>query len=108
MTVNRYDYGAVYFVKRHYIFGANWRELNDNERSQLQSNSGVYITTVVDGTPAFVNDILPGDIIVKIDGQPVYGAQAASNLLTKKKGQSVNLAIIRNGNVIQKQVTLSQ
>ena len=64
MTVNRYDYGAAYFVKWRYILGAVWRDLTNEERTSLQSNSGIYITLVVDDTPAFRNDVLVEDIIV--------------------------------------------
>jgi hypothetical protein len=108
MTVNRYDFGAVYFVKITYAFGANWRELTNEERSALQSNSGVYITAVVNDTPAFRNDILAGDIITKIDGQPIYGEQAASDALAKKRGQTVKLTRFRNGQFMEKSVTLNQ
>lgn len=108
MTVNRYDYGAVYFVKRTYIFGANWRDLTNDERAALQSNSGVYITSVVNDTPAFRNDVLAGDIIVKIDGQTVYGQQAASDALTSKRGQDVNITIFRGGQFIEKTIKLAQ
>ena len=107
MTVNRYDYGAVYFVKLAYIFGANWRDLSNDERSALQSNSGVYITSVVNDTPAFRNDVLAGDIIVKIDGQTIYGQQAASDALRNKRGQVVSLTIFRNGQLIEKAVKLA-
>ena len=108
MTVNRYDYGAVYFVKRAYIFGANWRDLTNDERAALQSNSGVFITSVVNDTPAFRNDVLAGDIIVKIDGQTIYGQQAASDALKNKRGQEISLTIFRNGQIIEKTVKLAQ
>ncbi|MEO8804127.1 MAG: PDZ domain-containing protein [Rudaea sp.] len=108
VSTARYDYGAVYFVKRKYIFGANWRDLSDAERSTLQSNSGVYVTSVVNDTPAFRNDVLAGDIIVKIDGQAVYGTQAASEILHRKRGQPVELTIYRNGHVIDMSIKLSQ
>jgi hypothetical protein len=81
MTVNRYNYGAVYFIKRTYILGADLRDLTNEERAKLQSNSGLFVTAVVNDTPAFRNDVLAGDIIVKIDGQPIYGKQAASDEL---------------------------
>lgn len=108
MTVNRYDYGAVYFVKIKYIFGANWRALTNEERAALQSNSGVYITTVVNDTPAFVNDVLAGDILLKIDGQPIYGEQAASDAFAQKHGKAVTLTLSRNGKLLEKTVTLAQ
>jgi len=108
MTTRRYDYGAVYFVKRSYIFGANWRDLTNEERAALQSNSGVYIVSVVNDTPAFRSDVLAGDILVKIDGQVIYGQKAASDALSHKHGQDVALTLFRNGQFIEKTVRLAQ
>ena len=108
VTTDRYNYGAVYFVKRSYIFGANWRDLTNEERAALQSNSGVYITSVVNDTPAFRGDFLAGDILVKVDGQVIYGQQAASDALSHKRGQDAALTIYRNGQFIEKTVRLAQ
>ncbi len=108
MTVTRYDYRAVYFVKRTYVFGANWRDLTNDERAELQSNSGLLITAVVNDSPAFRNDVLAGDILVKIDGQPVYGQKAAFDAIRNKRGQEVTLTLYRSGRYIEKIVRLSQ
>ena len=108
MTTNRYNYGAVYFVKRKYSFGANWRDLNNQERAQIQSNSGVMIIVVVNDTPAFRNDVLVGDIVVKVNSQPIYGQQSMSDALSKYHGQEVVLTILRNGETIEKRVPLAR
>lgn len=108
MTTNRYNYGAVYFVKRSYALGVNLRDLTNEERATLQSNSGVYVTAVVNDTPAFRGDILAGDIIVKIDGQVVYGQKAVSDALAHKRGQNLTLTIFRNGRFIEKTISLPQ
>jgi S1-C subfamily serine protease len=106
MTVNRFDYGALYFVKRHYVFGVNFRDPSDDERRTLQSNKGVYVLTVVDGSPAFKADILSGDMIVAIDGVPVYGHQGCSDLLAQRRGRTVEVAILRGSQPITKSVAL--
>jgi hypothetical protein len=108
MTVNRYNYGAVYFVKQKFILGVHWRPLKNEERQMLQSNSGLYVDVVVNDTPAFRNDILPGDIIESVNGQRVYDAKAASNLLGQLKGQLVSISLYRDGHVITKAVQLNQ
>jgi hypothetical protein len=108
MTIDRYDHGEVYFVKRKYSFGANWRDLNNQEREQIQSNSVVLITVVVNDTPAFRNDILVGDIVTRFNGQSIYGGQAMSDGLKGKDGQEVVLTILRNGAVIEKHVILTK
>jgi len=106
VTVQRFDYGALYFVKRHYSFGVNFRNPTDEERRERQSNKGVYVTTVVSDTPAFRADILPGDIVVAIDGAPVYGEQGCSDLLQNKRGQTVNIEIVRGDHSLTKSVAM--
>lgn len=108
MTVHRYDYSALYFIKRHFILGANYRELNDEERRNLQSNKGVYVLAIVNGSAAYKGDVLVGDTIVAIDGQPVYGGQACTDLLEQKRGRTVELTIVRDGQTISKPVALAE
>lgn len=108
MTIHRFDYGALYLYKRHVIFGANYRDLNDSERQALQSNKGVYITSLINGTPAFRSDVLPGDIVVALDGQPVFGAQAFSDQLGTNRGRTVAVTIVRGGQTLSKSVALEQ
>jgi membrane-associated protease RseP (regulator of RpoE activity) len=108
MTVNRFDYDALYFIKQgHVMFGANCRDATDAEHRTLQSNRGAYVLWVVDGTPAFKSDVLAGDIIVAIDGSPVYGYQGYLDLLRQKRGQKVDVAIVRNGQAMTKSVLLN-
>ena len=105
-TINRYSYGAVYFIKRHNVLGVGDRETNDDERRALQSNKGVYITNVVDESPAERADILVGDIVIAVDGQPVFGVQGLNDLLGPKKGMTVTLTVERDGRAIEKAVQL--
>ena len=105
-TINRFDYGALYLVKRHIVFGVNTRALNDQERAALQSNKGIYVRSVVEGSPAFREDVLPGDVIVSIDGQPVF-AEGLSDLLRKSGGHKVDVSIVRNGTTLTKSVQLN-
>jgi hypothetical protein len=105
-TVNRYQYGAAYLVKWRYTLGVNYRDLSDPERKELQTNRGVYVTTIVDGTPAYASDILPGDVISAIDGLGIGGSANFSELLSARFGRTVELEIIRQGKTISKVVTL--
>jgi hypothetical protein len=104
ISVNRSDYGAVYFVKRKQHFGAFWRNLNDSERQQMQTNKGVVITLVVDGAPAYAADILVGDIITQVNGEPVTSQEALNQYLRARRGQAVLVDLVRNGNKLQKTV----
>jgi membrane-associated protease RseP (regulator of RpoE activity) len=107
VTVNRSDYGAVYFVKARIRLGAYWRDLNDAERRELQSNKGVVIRSIVDDSPAFQADILVGDIVISIDGIEVSGARSVNDLLRDRSGKMIELVILRGGQRINKQVQLN-
>ncbi len=106
MTVNRYEFGALYFVKRRYLLGANYRDLSDEERRQLQSNRGAYVISVIDDSPAYESDILPGDVIVALNGQAANGQDGLSDLVKASEGRAVELTIIRQGMRLTKSVAL--
>lgn len=108
VTINRTDYGAVYFIKKRWALGALWHPLTDAERQQLQSNKGIGIEAVVDDTPAFAADILAGDLLLSVDDDPVMGQESVNNLLWSKRGQRVTLTLYRHGQTLQKQLTLTR
>lgn len=107
-TVNRYNYGAMYFVKRHYILGVVGRDLSHDERRRLQTNRGLAVTIVVDGTPAYLNDILPGDVLISVNDVPIVGNSGFSNQMQHFRGQTVNLVAIRGADKITKKVSLGE
>jgi hypothetical protein len=108
ITINRYEYGALYMVKRKYVFGVNVRDLTDAERQHLQRNRGVVVLSVVNGTPAYSSDVLPGDVLLSVNGQPTTDQAAFSNLLAPFKGQAVTFSILRGDQLIEKLVTLNK
>lgn len=107
MTVHRSNYGAVYFVRLKWNFGATYRPLNESERQELQSNRGVAIQVVVDKTPAYQADLLSGDIIVAVDGQSITDHEDLTQALRNKDGQTVSLTVVRRGARIEKVVQLN-
>jgi PDZ domain len=106
ITVQRSAYGAGYFVKKRYRFGIWGRDLTDGERQQLQTNRGVYVTTVVDNTPAYNADVLPGDVILAINGQAPNGVDALTDFINADRGQTVELTIFRAGKILSKRVSI--
>lgn len=108
MTVNRFDYGAIYFVKTRPRFGAYFRDLNDSERRELQTNKGAYITLIVDGSPAYDSDVLVGDVVVSFGDSAVNGADGLMDLIKSNGGQKVAVTILRNGGAVTKAVFLPE
>jgi hypothetical protein len=107
MSVNRSDYGAVYFVKRTFNLGAFVRDLNDTERQELQTNHGVIVLTIVDDTPAFNADVLPGDVITAIDGVSVSNQAGFQSMLGARKGKLVSFSLVRRGQPVEKSIQLN-
>ena len=66
ISVDRYDFLAVYLVKVRSIFGAQFRNLTATESQQVGTVNGVVLTVVINGTPAASVGFLPGDIITKV------------------------------------------
>jgi hypothetical protein len=102
MTVNRSDYGAIYFVKGRFRIGAFVRNLNDLERQLLETNQGVVVTAIVDDSPAYKADLLTGDTIIAMDGEKVSNQEAFSRMGSLKKGQAVKMSLVRQGRAIEK------
>lgn len=105
-TVNRSDYNAVYFVKSKAKIGFLTEPLDDETRRKLESNSGVRIDVVVEGTPAFDADILPGDILVSFNSTAVRSVEHYQELLQSYSGDSVDLVLNRDGRIIKKTVAV--
>ena len=106
MAVNRFDYGAVYFVKGRFPLGAFVRDLNDKERSDLESNQGVIVLTTVNNSPAFMANVLPNDIITSIDDTKILNRKHFNDIVKEKSGSKIKLLIIRKSKAIEKEVQL--
>lgn len=108
-SIRRYDYHASFWARaKPAVFGAQFDELSDAQRQQIQSNKGASVLIVVDDSPAFQNDILEGDIIRNIDGMDVTNALHCVNIIAQNRGKNISLSIYRNGDTIHKDVQLRE
>lgn len=105
-TVQRADFGAVFLVKRRWVLGVQTVPLDDATRARLQSNRGAIVAVVVDDTPAFNADILPGDVLLRIADEPIGNPDTFSNLTQRYVGQTVEIELERGGARIVKKITL--
>jgi hypothetical protein len=106
IAIQRSDFGALFFAKQKQRFGALVLDLDDATRRRLGSNSGVLVDLVVDGSTAFRADILPGDIILSVAGEPAYGRDSYTDLLRKYGGRSVTFRINRDGALQEKELPI--
>lgn len=103
----RFDFGAVYLAKGKQRVGLYPKPLDDETRKTLGTNKGLIVDLVVEGSPAFMADVLPGDILVSVAGQPVYSLEQYITLLGTLEGKPVAFEILRNGVSLEKQITVT-
>lgn len=102
-SVQRSNFSAVYLYKATPpIFGIIPQELDDLTRRRIQSNLGVIVKLVIDNSNAFYADILPGDVLLSINGESVATPQVFFDLISKFAGQKIVIIIERNGKRIEK------
>jgi serine protease Do len=97
-------------VTRGYI-GVEISDVNDALAQSLGMDKpeGVMVQKLVDGGSAASAGIKEGDVILKVDGHEVNQPnELQSYIASKTAGTKVDLTIFRNGNIIDKTVTLKE
>jgi len=97
-TEVRSDYVALFLGElRPAPLGVFCSDLDTETRRALERNAGGHIDVVIRGSPAFQANVLPGAVVVAIDGQPIETAVGFGRMLQARSAQSVKLGIIRKG-----------
>ncbi len=69
-SVDRYDQQALYFAHmKASCLGVLLYDISDEEKRLIGSNKGARVGAVRRNSPAYNADIIPGDLIISIDGQ---------------------------------------
>lgn len=105
-SVARYDVGVVYLAKVRSRVGIHPAPIDDAIRRRIQTNSGVLVDLVTEGTTAFQADILPGDVILAVGGDSIQSDTHYIQLLDKFEGQTVSFKLDRDGKRIEKQIEI--
>jgi hypothetical protein len=102
-SVAHYDQMAVFFapMTRHGA-GALLADVSPELAQQIGTEKGALIRAVRRDSPAFAADILPGDVVVAIDGQPVTGMMSMLGGLRVTKGRPVSVSIQRGAQTLTK------
>ncbi|MBD1385756.1 Do family serine endopeptidase [Mucilaginibacter rigui] len=99
-------YGAV---KRGYV-GITFADLSNPEMAQgikTDKTNGLYVNSLVTGGGAEQAGIKTGDIIVKVEGNPVYEASDLQERVGRlQPGDKINLTVLRDGSEKNFTVTL--
>ena len=105
-SIHRYDYLATYWKKNNnkYKIGIIFDNLPQEVKQKYKTNKGIIVVVVVNDTPAFKNDILQGDVIIKINGKTIYNKETAQEIMDNLQNKTkIVLTIIRDGKNITKQ-----
>ena len=71
MTVNRFDKIGVYFMEiPKYGAGILPRDLTAEEVARFETRKAFAVRFVRDGSPAYKADLLPGDVVLRVNGEP--------------------------------------
>ncbi len=83
--------------------------LADALQQQLNQETGLMFMSVETNSPAAQGNLLQGDILVTLDGQPVRHVDELQTLLTGDRvGKNVPVRIVRSGQVQDLTVTVGQ
>ncbi len=75
----------------------------------LKEKEGALIGQVYSGSPAEKASLKAGDVVIEVDGVKIKGSQdVVREVLKKKVGQKVNLAILREGKRLEIYVTTAE
>lgn len=107
-SVDRADFSAFFFARLRWRLGLYVDPLTDTERTLLQSNSGVRVRLVIEGTPAFDADILPGDFILEINGERASTVERFEELVRGREGLPTEIRLQREGATIVKTVAINR
>lgn len=96
-------------IERAAFSGVDVDNIDDNYKKlyKIDSDLGVIVTRIYRRSPAEKAGIEPADVIVGINGKPIYHANDfLVEILDGRVGQKFNLDIIRSGDKITKTITL--
>ncbi len=89
--------------------GISCRDITEEISKEYNIPVGVYISQIKEFSAAEKAGIIPGDIIVKFDGQKIKTVEELNKLKgTHKAGDVVKIELVRNGKTIKIDLTLSE
>jgi hypothetical protein len=108
-TQETFEQSAVYWKKAaDPILGILASDLGENERAASSSNKGVVVKLLIRKSPAFMGDVFRGDIVRRMAGHEVLGAEDFFQLVQANAGKTVELQLWRSGALVNKSILLAR
>lgn len=102
ITREKYDQSAIFFRKMlPSCIGTMNKDISVHLRQKIGTNSGVLVDAVRIGAPSYNANIIPGDIILEVDGHKFYPGA----ILDLNSGETVSLTLWRDGKILKKKIT---
>lgn len=102
------DQAAVYWGKtRPPILGIVSRPLTAEEQGRLGRAGGVRIESTVTGSPAAAAGLLPGDVLIALEGEPIAGARELPARIVALAGRRARFELVRDGSAREVEVDLN-
>jgi len=98
-AIDRYDQSAFYFGPLGPpCLGIYWVGLTDDEKRSVGSNRGTRVMAVRRNSPAYISDIIPGDLLLTLDGQPwpqdgVFRRGVSSNIGVRRGLRDISIRL---------------
>lgn len=105
-SIARSDFGALFFAKTRSRLRVLAEPVDDDTRRKLQTNAGIMVRVVIEKTPAFAADVLPGDVILAIGDDSIQSVEDFLALIDKYQGTKPNFKINRDGTLIEKEIDI--
>lgn len=101
----RYRHEATYLIKENIYdlkHGLYWEVLTINEKQLYQTNFGLKINQVIYNFPAFDAGVIPGDIVLQVDGIKMITLEDAEKIDYTKSPNIMK--ILRSGSIIELEI----
>lgn len=106
-SVARYDYVATYWIRlKPKPFGAYLKDIPSDLTQQIGTNKGALVYAVVKNSPAFMAEVLRGDVIKTINDNEIIDSKDALRVIKIYIGKNISISLLRNGKIIKKRLKL--
>lgn len=103
----QYDTQATLWRKRvPNALGVYSEPLPQPVRQALQRNTGAFVIAIEDDSPAFLANILAGDVLVSVAGRPVHRPADVGEIASSVRGEIVEVEVLRPSGPVKLQAEI--
>ena len=100
------QYSAVYLAKFKSRTGIYPFELDNKDNAYIEQNTGIKVGVVINESPAYYANILPNDIITRINGTDIAGVKGFIEFMNIAPSGSTKIELIRGSKKLTKTIKI--